>query len=117
MHSSAFRILLLALLAAWFGVLLPVHVRGQIKLPGARPEAKHCCARDVPSRQDPGETPARSDDCAVCHYLAGLDMPAVFVIDVRPLGRVDEPVPTPLTSIFRAAPPRLHLGRAPPATC
>jgi hypothetical protein len=115
--SRQIRILLLALLAAWFGVLLPVHVRGQIKVPGAAADAAtSCCSADRPA-DDCSDFPAGSNDCAVCHYLAGLDLPVVFTFDVRPLGRTHETLRAALTSTIIAPSLRLPSDRAPPVDC
>ena len=110
MRSSALRWLVLLFTIAWFGVLVPVHNRGAIQLPGSAAHA--CCkqssdaaAANVPAchkpKSDGKPEPAKSGggNCAVCYFVAGLDLPAPVMLDVPPLGPA-EPVaqfdlPTP----------------------
>jgi hypothetical protein len=114
MHSRAFRILLLAIVAVWYGAVLPGHQRGIVQLPGASTDA--CCQgnhSDHPG--DPAEAPAGSPrTCAVCFYMGALLQAAPPVLDIAPLGLTDrqlDPIaPAPVTV------PHLptYLGRAPP---
>ena len=90
MRSRAFRIFLLALVTVWFGVVVPLHPRGAIKLGGsacAGANSKSCCHNDRPTKSDSKPNPA---ECAICHFLAALDLPPALGMDVPALGLVDE---------------------------
>lgn len=103
---------------AWFGVLVPVHNRGQIAPFGARPCADDhaCCASDRPANPSPAEgrdrNPARA--CAVCFFIAGLDTPPPpTLVNHRftPAARFEAAPP----AVPDATPPALPLhSRAPP---
>ena len=93
------RWFVLCFAVAWFGVLVPVHNRGQIAVPGTEPMAfagaachaehaaaapaaqpAHSCHSARPARcdhhaPDPDPAPKRGGSCAVCFFLAGLDAP------------------------------------------
>ena len=102
MRSLTLRWLVLLFTAAWFGVLVPVHQRGAIQLPGG---TTSCCAHKAEKACHSGsqkpDVPAKggSGNCAVCYFVAGLDLPAPVMLDVPPLGpaeptdRVDLPIP------------------------
>ena len=97
----------------WFGMLVPVHQRGQIKLPGvaaatgAKP-AGHCPRAADPGspchkQRQPGKdgAPRQDGNCAVCHFIAGLHAPPPAVIYEARLGLlhvlpVDAPIVLPL---------------------
>jgi hypothetical protein len=104
---------LLIFFAAWFGVVMPVHRRGVVRLPGAAAYAKSCCG---PSRSPhEGSKPKSSDPlCAVCHFLATLDRPAAVGVDVPPLGLAEElrlPAPAKAPVVERVA---VNFERGPP---
>lgn len=102
------RILVLGFACLWFGMLVPVHQRGQIRLPGpaavaadGSPEmaaVAHCprgggadaaCAGKSRQQPAPGEQPPRDNSgggCAVCHFIAGLDAPPPVTLRVAALG-------------------------------
>jgi hypothetical protein len=90
-RCRAFRIFLLALITVWFGVVVPLHPRGAIRLGGSACAGSSgggsCCHKnrptDSPSKPDPSE-------CAICHFLAALDLPPAFGLDVPKLGLVDD---------------------------
>jgi hypothetical protein len=99
MRRPAVRWLVLLFTCAWFGVLVPVHRRGAIQLPGATPA---CCAHksvaadapasachDAGSRKSQAPTKSGSGNCAVCFFVAGLDLPAPVMLDVPPLGMAE----------------------------
>jgi hypothetical protein len=111
MHSRAFRILLLALIAVWYGAVLPGHQRGVVQLPGAAGDA--CCERDHGNDHDPA--PAGSPKtCAVCFYMAALLQAAPPDLGIAPLGLTDgAPAPVaPVPATVETLP--TYLGRAPP---
>lgn len=96
MRRPALRWLVLLFTCAWFGVLLPVHNRGAIQLPGS--PGPTCCQRvtspSKPCHQTPGKDcpPGKpAGNCAVCYFVAGLDLPVPVMLDVPPLGPA-EPV-------------------------
>ncbi len=116
MHRPALRWLVLLFTCAWFGVLVPVHNRGQITLGGPRAAATAtaCCPGEAkarpavaachPVKPAAAETPARANaadappddapaagDCAVCHFIAALDLPAPVLLDAPPLGAARPP--------------------------
>ena len=106
------RILVLGFACLWFGMLVPIHQRGQIRLPGPSAAAADSpvassaarCARggpDAPCRLQPQSNwpapdPARGGNdsesggggggCAVCHFIAGLHAPPPVTVGPAPLG-------------------------------
>jgi hypothetical protein len=121
MDSRRLRWLVLGFACLWFGVLVPIHQRGQIKLPGPRLSERtdaasvsaHCArmAEAVPAchikrhhaaePSVPGQTKpdtdgggdASPDDCAVCHYVLGLYVVPPVTFDFAPLGLLRERAP------------------------
>src|SRR5688500_18425504 len=103
MSSRLTRLLVLGFACMWFGMLVPIHQRGQIQLPGGKSEAApashcksadgHCAKKTPPPEQKKDTDDNRGDNCAVCHFVAGLHTPPpVTVVEVR-LGLVrDVPV-------------------------
>ena len=77
--------LVLGFACLWFGMLVPVHQRGQVQLPGPggaeRASAAARCNRtdaDAPCRKDrpqPAGGDRESGRCAVCHFIVGLHAP------------------------------------------
>jgi hypothetical protein len=121
----ALRWLVLCFATLWFGVLVPVHNRGEITLPGAEKSchaaAKACCATGArlpdagahdPNCPDPASRP--SGPCAVCFFISGLHAPPPVTVVVTRLGLVgshDSPVPQDLPARRVTLP--FH-NRAPP---
>src|SRR5437868_1238859 len=116
--SRSFRIALLVFETLWFGVLVPWHTRGQIALPGDTSSRSTCC--DRPSARHDSEpvqkhTP-RSRTCAVCQFIATLDLPPQIVLEAPRLGLTRQIAP--LHRERQPAMPllwRCDLARAPPA--
>ena len=102
MRALAFRILLLTAIAAWFGVVAPLHPRGIIKLPGARCDATtvSCCHTGKSAGGGSKHKPV-DPDCAICHFLATMELPGDVGMDVPPLGFAEE--------IAVGAPQRVHV--------
>lgn len=119
MDRRPLRLLVLGFSCLWFGALMPVHQRGQIRLPGPvvsidadgsqLPKAR--CHRGGPDAKchgrqerqpDPGKESPGPGNCAVCHFIAGLDAPPPVVVGIMPMRllRVLPPEQAP------AAPPR-----------
>jgi hypothetical protein len=97
-RTRFFRIWLLALIAVWFGVVVPLHPRGAIQLGGGGGAStdcavRTCCHPAAPAGHDSKPKPADPAGCAICHFLATLDLPPAIGMDVPPLGLVDELIP------------------------
>lgn len=119
MARRSVRWLVLCFAVVWFGVLVPVHNRGQIAMPGAPgPAARHRCHADrseVAQAARPAHAchsaplhadcrhhaPASDDDrdpesCAVCFFVAGLHTPPPVTTVEHLLGYAGEaPVAQP----------------------
>jgi hypothetical protein len=109
MDSRLLRWLVLGFACLWFGMLVPIHQRGQIQLPGSKAQAAELatqCARTPdgaahchkpPHEQTGQPQPAKQDgdkpeNCAVCHYILGLHIPPPVMFEVAPLGLLRERV-------------------------
>jgi hypothetical protein len=107
MSSRRLRWLVLCFTFVWFGMLVPVHQRGAITLPGtaalpAGDGAGHCSRMSDPSsachkrlqdqqkdRSDGKRTPARTGGCAVCHFIVALHAPPPVVSVEARLGLLE----------------------------
>jgi hypothetical protein len=100
MTSRALRWVVLCFATLWFNVLLPVHTRGQISLPGSggRTAARtHACcptkhashSGDTPGHC-PGSKAPSSGPCAVCFFMAGLFTPPPVTAVENPAGDAGE---------------------------
>ncbi len=105
---------LLVFMVLWLGILMPGHQRGQIKLVPTSAEAHTCCS----GKSDPndGGEPAGNDtgNCAVCYFIAALDLPIPPVLAPTPSESLD---PAPAADIDSLASRDLiptFRGRAPP---
>lgn len=120
MFGRPLRVIMLAGLCLWFGVIVPGHQRGRITLPGSRPSAMVACQAMATSHScHNGADPRGGDDpsapCAVCMLIATLDAPPVADLTAPKAELVEllivlapqRPATCPRTST--------HLGRAPPA--
>ena len=92
-RSRALRISLLVLMAIWFGVVVPLHPRGIIKLGGACSESagRACCRSSSDASHDSKPKPA-DPRCAICYFVATLDLPPAIGMDIPKLGLADEKV-------------------------
>ena len=139
MSSPLLRWSVLAFACLWFGMLLPVHQRGQIQLPGpggsvacdragcgksAAPvpacHKKKACDHAAHPGASQGDTkggekkPAKTGNCAVCHFIAGLHAPPPATIYVQYLGLLESrPVDDHFTAPLRHAAMPFH-GLDPP---
>src|SRR5687768_9574812 len=94
LNRRGYRWLLLAFACAWFGVLVPVHQRGIVQLPG--PARCHpCCPDQVETAAAGGKCPAPDpakgkdpSNCAICYFIATLDVPPPLTIYVPRLDAV-----------------------------
>ena len=137
MHCRITRILVLGFACLWFGVLAPVHERGRIPLPGAAgagnalaargDTASHACCPTGPARLGPTEAdgtaapgagqrecPASTGSCAVCYFIATLDLPPPVTL-VPEQGGAARPSSNDLPVARPSLPPqRLCRDRGPP---
>jgi hypothetical protein len=125
MHSRLLRCILLGFTCLWFGMLVPMHQRGQIQLPGSEREqasaAGGCCQKAAKPSCHAGKSPKggkpapNPGNCAVCHFIIGLHAPPpVTFVETRhgllELARAEEPA----TIVARHAALPFH-GLDPPA--
>ena len=116
MSGKASRIFLLALLAVWYGAVLPGHTRGVVQLPGtacATTPSTTCCDKKPANKSDAPAKPA--SNCAVCHYMATLSAPPPLEHGIALLKSADV-----LTDVLVIQPTSAQIilpyhGRAPPA--
>jgi hypothetical protein len=80
-------------MTVWFGVVVPLHPRGIIKLGGACAEmgGRACCRQDSHATHDSKPKPADSS-CAICYFVATLDLPPAMGMDVPALGLAEQVV-------------------------
>ena len=116
--------LVLCFATLWFGVLVPVHNRGEIAVAGDRPATagaarSHChsapsAEADASGRHCPEKKPCPPRACAVCFFVAGLDAPppvSTVVTRLGAAGVLDLPPPAELPAARVTLP--FH-SRAPP---
>ena len=107
MSSRRLRWLVLCFTCVWFGMLVPVHQRRAITLPGTASAAvgeaaSHCsragdpdspCHKRLREQQkdqsDGKRAPARTGSCAVCHFIVGLHAPPPVVSVEARLGLLE----------------------------
>jgi hypothetical protein len=87
MNSRLLRCILLGFTCLWFGMLVPMHQRGQIQLPGSEREQASdagvgCCQKaskpschNGKSSKDGKPAAPNPGNCAVCHFIVGLHAP------------------------------------------
>ncbi|MBI1375034.1 MAG: hypothetical protein GC159_20135 [Phycisphaera sp.] len=116
------RIATLAWAIVWFGVFLPGHTRGVIKLPGTPTEACESCESkpsccDKPRADDDASHSRHKsspDHCAVCELVAKLDTPVAIDLSLPPAGLVELLPPTTPQRVTPARYASTLRGRAPP---
>ena len=98
MPRRALHWLVLGFTTLWFGVLVPVHNRGEIGVPGgdghcaSHPQATptppcHASTAEPRNKGDlPDSAPRQRRTCAVCYFIAGLDAPPPVTVIVTRLG-------------------------------
>jgi hypothetical protein len=114
-RNRAFRIFLLATIAVWFGVVVPLHPRGVIKLGGSCAgvaSGRSCCPPGKTTPQDSQPNKPFDPQCAVCHFIATMDVPPVMGLDVPAPGLVSVlPLPAPSDApVIRFAVTRFERG-------
>lgn len=117
MSSRPLRWLVLCFACLWFGMLVPVHQRGAIQLPGLATAAgsseKDSCCHKSDSHSSKDSQKSR-DNCAVCHFVAGLHTPPpATTVQSRPELVRDRPVEWRLQLALRHAALPFH-GLDPP---
>jgi hypothetical protein len=123
MRCRALRIAMLCFVVLWFEILLPVHTRGQILLAGSEGASHSCCGKTSPiktdcnskdeSRQQP--SPRGRQQCAICQFIATLDIPPAVMIDVPALTPAIACAELPRWSNPSLAPRYTSPERGPPA--
>jgi hypothetical protein len=104
MSSPLLRWFVLGFACLWFGMLVPVHQRGMIQLPGAADARglSHCnrgeertasCCKTQTKQNGGGKAPVTQGNCAVCHFIAGLHAPPPVTMYIAQLGLLrDQPL-------------------------
>ena len=122
MQSRALRIAVLAWVGLWFGLIVPWHTRGAVQLPGnnaAGPAFTTCCAPSKPANSNSKDAPLNqggpASNCAVCHFIATLDVaaPTIFYepfLGTAAIAATVRPI-APCTPVLTRVPPE----RGPPA--
>ena len=83
-----------SLIAVWFGVVVPLHRAGRSSSAACvRGEAKACCHRGKSGH--PNSRQARSAECAICHFLATLDLTGAWGWMFRRWGWLMSSMPAP----------------------
>ena len=124
MSSRLLRWMVLGFACLWFGMLVPVHQRGQIRLSdgGATAAAAgHCSRPDAPchrkaqdGKKQP-EKPANRDNCAVCQLIIiGLHAPPPVTWYDQRLGLIEVRAVERQADIAHCATILPFHGRAPP---
>lgn len=109
MRSRMLRILMLAWLAAWFVLVVPLHQRGMVSRPGMKAtEGDSCCAKPEPQavvaaischEEAPVATersPKKQNTsdpvkrCEVCFIVATMSPPVTIDLTIPKLGLIDE---------------------------
>lgn len=118
--SRLFRTALLLWVAAFFCLVVPLHHRGLVALPGAETTAGDAAAYcPLCSRWDADNgTPPPADapiGCAICHLKSNLELPASWTPPPALVADLEFLLPAPAVHarVTLAAPARLR-GRGPP---
>ena len=97
MRSRSLRILLIGIFSLWFGIIVPGHERGAIRVAGAdaneagdgschtvkKSACDHCPTQSVPSGDQPAKAPSDpSQHCAICKFIGVLDAPTIITFDL-----------------------------------
>lgn len=114
MPRKLFTWWLIAFTFAWFGMLVPAHDRGRIQLPGLPAAGEHsCCATAAHKKSDPAPV-KNTGNCAVCYFIATLDLPPAFELGIEPLALAAiENAPQP-AAVVPAGPSLTYRSRGPP---
>jgi hypothetical protein len=77
----------------WFEIIIPVHRRGSVSVPGAAPTCCCCCCCGSQAGNS-SHGPQSPKPCAICDFAAHLDIPPVTDLSLPPMGlaaRLDPP--------------------------
>jgi len=135
MESRGLRILLIGIFSLWFGVIVPGHERGAIRVAGAG--SSHCpgdavanschIAEPVPApscNHCPTQSPVEPDKapagdpvqhCAICKFIGVLDAPVMITFDLPQSYELAVLEPVPLKAIASISILSIDRGRGPPA--
>ena len=124
MPGRWFHKTMLAAAVLWFGMVLPGHERGAIRVPGAQSKSadttaceRTCCHRTSSNPDERGipESPIDSGgDCAVCHLIGTLDTPTPPILAPVQADLIALVATAPTRSVATIESPFRHSGRAPP---
>ena len=76
----------------WFGLILPAHPRGAVRIPGAPMACEDCASQPMGGDSD---SPCHEDKkdpvgcCAVCHWVGKIDVVYVEFFTPAPLGLIE----------------------------
>ncbi|HUB24230.1 MAG TPA: hypothetical protein VL992_02295 [Tepidisphaeraceae bacterium] len=87
MPWRAVAIFLSVYLFIWFEIIIPVHRRGCVTVPGAAPTCCCCCCCGQTANSP--HAPHGSSQCAICYFAAHLDIPPVTDLTLPPMGLAD----------------------------
>jgi hypothetical protein len=127
MRSRSLRILLLGVFSLWFGVIVPGHERGAIRMPGTEPKAaageptchtqkncQHCPTTGQPLTPSDNAPADPSSHCAICHFIGVLDAPVALTFTIPEAELLASLPPTAYQSIAGVAVLSVDRGRGPP---
>ena len=114
MLRRTLRISLILFVAIWFGVVLPGHRRGLVSLSGT---SNNCCSTPAaPAEPVDRKVPVKAGDCAICHFMATLDLPIAMGVSLPGLGDTHLTALVERESIYIARFISTCLERGPPVT-
>ncbi len=131
MRSTTLYKLTIIWLALWFGVIVPGHTRGVVRVPGAEPPPQPSanevcplaqmfsgtsrCGCPKPSRAPGGSPLTPAGSCAICQIIAVLNAPDP--VDVGPPSpQLLDVLPWPAPRVAqRPEFEHIYFGRGPPA--
>ena len=114
MLRRALRISLILFVAIWFGVVLPGHRRGLVSLSGA---STTCCSNPAaPTGPVDRKVPVKAGECAICHFMATLDLPIATDVSLPGLGDTHLSLPVERESFYIRRFISTCLERGPPVT-
>lgn len=136
MKSRGLRILLIGVFSLWFGVIVPGHERGAIRVAGSdahcndasavchvapvvqKPSCSHCPTTGKPLTQETAPAKPKpvdpSSHCAICKFIGVLDAPVMVTFDLPPSYLLSTLDPLPVEAIAAQSLLLSHRGRGPP---
>ena len=119
--------LVLGFACLWFGMLVPVHQRGQVQLPGPSGAEQASAASGARCNRTDAEAPCRKNRseegggesepgrCAVCQFIIGLHAPPPVTVVEASLGLLGTLSPEPARVAPHRHPALPFHGLDPPA--